>query len=121
MHSHVHRPPHEDDGGHGLWKYNSLASAISNSPATMLHDFKDAKECFPGNPPKGGVCYFLWDKNYDGDCEVYTHHQGEIISKSKRPLLDEISQIFIRENEAVRILDKVRTLNEESFVHHRIV
>ena len=100
-------------GGRGLDSFRN--EMLNDKRIKQIHDFKDAKECFPGNPPKGGVCYFLWDKNHDGDCEVYTHHQGEIISKSKRPLLDEVSQIFIRENEAVGILNKVRTLKEESF------
>ena len=100
-------------GGRGLDSFRS--EMLNDRRIKQIHDFKDAKECFPGNPPKGGVCYFLWDKNYDGDCEVYTHHQGEIISKSKRPLLDDISQIFIRENEAVGIVNKVRALKEESF------
>ena len=100
-------------GGRGLDSFRN--EMLNDRRIKQIHDFKDAKECFPGNPPKGGVCYFLWDKNYNGDCEVYTHRQGEIISESKRPLLDEISQIFIRENEAVYILNKVRALKEESF------
>ena len=29
-----------------------------------------------GNPPKGGVCYFLWDKNYDGG-EIFSHEKGK--------------------------------------------
>ena len=100
-------------GGRGLDSFRS--EMLNDRRIKQIHDFKDAKECFPGNPPKGGVCYFLWDKNYNGDCEVYTHHHGKIISSSKRPLLDDISQIFIRENEAVEIVNKVRALKEESF------
>ena len=80
-----------------------------------IHDFKDAKDCFPGNPPKGGVCYFLWDKNYDGECEIFSHEKGKITSSSKRPLLDEKSKIFIRDNNAIKILDKIRKFNEKSF------
>ena len=61
------------------------------------------------------VLLFLWDKNYEGDCEVNTHHKGKVISKNKRPLLDSVSQIFIRDNEAVDILNKVREKKEKSF------
>ncbi len=100
-------------GGRGLDSFRN--EMLNDRRIKQIHDFKDAKECFPSNPPKGGVCYFLWDKNYEGDCEINTHYQGEIISKSKRPLLDKKSQIFIRNNESVGILNKVRELNEDSF------
>jgi len=100
-------------GGRGLDLFRK--EMLNDRRIKQIHDFKDAKECFPGNPPKGGVCYFLWDKNYNGDCEIYSHSKGEIVSESKRPLLDKISKIFIRENEAISILNKVRALNESSF------
>lgn len=39
----------------------------------ILHDFLDASACFPSNPPRGGVCYFLWEKEYNGICNYYLH------------------------------------------------
>ena len=51
---------------------------IRSYGSATAQDFKDAKDCFPGNPPKGGVCYFLWDKNYDGECEIFSHEKGKI-------------------------------------------
>ena len=100
-------------GGRGLDSFRK--EMLNDKRIKELHDFKDARECFPGNPPKGGVCYFLWDKNYDGECEVFSHQKGEIISKSKRLLLDDVSQIFIRDNDSVGILNKVREKKEKSF------
>ena len=100
-------------GGRGLDSFRD--EMLNDKRIRKIHDFKDAKDCFPGNPPKGGVCYFLWDKNYDGDCEIFTHEKGEISSSSKRPLLDQKSKIFIRDNKAIEILNKVRLLNEKPF------
>ena len=68
-------------GGRGLDSFRK--EMLNDKRIREIHDFKDARECFPGNPPKGGVCYFLWDKNYEGDCEVNTHHKGKVISKTK--------------------------------------
>ncbi len=100
-------------GGRGLDSFRD--EMLNDKRIKEIHDFKDAKDCFPGNPPKGGVCYFLWDKNYDGECEIFSHEKGKITSSSKRPLLDEKSKIFIRDNNAIKILDKIRKFNEKSF------
>jgi site-specific DNA-methyltransferase (adenine-specific) len=65
---------------------------------------------FPGVDFEGGVGYFLWDKNHQGDCE-YTLVLGdeELPAVSRR--LDEFD-IFVRDMRAVNILKKVQTLAE---------
>ena len=80
-----------------------------------LHDFTNASECFIGVDIKGGVCYFLWDRDYSGDCKVITHQDGKIISEQIRPLKEKNADIFIRYNEAVSILRKVQSFGEEPF------
>ena len=34
-------------------------------------------DCFPGVEIKGGVSYFLWDREHDGDCEFSPAIDGE--------------------------------------------
>lgn len=82
----------------------------------IIHDFPDASECFPGVEIKGGVNYFLWDRDHKGECNIITHKGGKIISEDTRPLLEENCDVFIRNNELVSIYRKVRKMNEESFI-----
>lgn len=80
----------------------------------VIHDFINAGDCFPGVEIKGGVNYFVWDRDNRGKCKVYTH-EGDKISESERALLEEGSTTFIRRNEAIPILKKVMQFGEKSF------
>ena len=61
------------------------------------------------------ICYFLWEKDYDGPCEIYNHKQETIISQSKRFLKEEGLDTFIRYNDAISILTKIRKFGEPTF------
>ena len=80
----------------------------------VLFDFPDSTECFPGVDLSGGVCYFLWDRDRKGTCEVSTSVECRITTMN-RPLLEEGLNTFIRYNEAVPILHKISILKEKSF------
>ena len=56
---------------------------------------------------KGGVCYFLWDRDNPGPCRVTTHFKDWPVSTASRPLLEEGVDVFIRFNEGLSILKKV--------------
>lgn len=79
-----------------------------------LHDFSNASDCFDNVEIKGGVCYFHWDSEYRGECEVYNHKGDSITSKIKRPLLEQGCDTFIRRNESIPILHKVLAKKEPS-------
>ena len=81
----------------------------------IIHDFADAGDCFPGVEIKGGVCYFLWDRENRGKCSIFTHNGSEVTSKTERPLLEPGNDTFIRYNEGISILNKVRKFKESSF------
>jgi len=99
-------------GGRGLDSFRD--EMIKDKRLKELHDFLQASECFPGVEIKGGVCYFLWDKNYQGDCTVVTHENGKIVSKMERPLKEAECDVFIRYNEAIPILRKVKSFKEQT-------
>ena len=100
-------------GGKGLDEFRD--EMLHDHRLRVIHDFFDASECFPSVEIKGGVCYFLWDRDNKGLCKVFTHEKGEITSIADRPLLEKDTDIFIRYNKAISILHKVLSKKETSF------
>jgi site-specific DNA-methyltransferase (adenine-specific) len=100
-------------GGRGLDEFRN--SMLKDKHIKELHDFTDPGDCFPGVSIKGGVCYFLWDKAYDGDCLVSEHSGNSIISTEQRPLLEDGANSFIRFNKGVNIYHKVKSFGEKTF------
>jgi len=100
-------------GGKGLDDFR--AAMLGDRRLAQIHDFPETSDCFPGLNIRGGVCYFLWDKEHNGDCKITNYKNGKVISSSIRPLLEPKSNVFVRYNEAVSILRKVRKYNEKTF------
>lgn len=99
-------------GGRNLNDFRT--KMLNNDSIKILHDFPSSTECFQGVQIEGGVCYFLIDSNYHGECSIYTHI-SEQISYDKRPLLEKGCDSFLRNNIQVSILKKIRQKSEESF------
>lgn len=89
-------------GGKGLDDFRE--EMLSDTHIRKLVDFESSKDCFEGVDIAGGICYFLWDRDYTGKCEV-TNVQGSNSITDTR-FLNEY-QIFIRSNKAVKILRKI--------------
>ena len=100
-------------GGKGLDDFRE--KMLNDRRIKEIHDFPDASEVFPGVEIKGGVNYFLWDKEYNNDCLIKTYENEECISALKRPLKEEAADVFIRYNEAIPILRKIQSFGEKSF------
>lgn len=92
-------------GGKGLDDFRE--SMLSDNRMRSIDDYLSAADVFPGVGLKGGVCYFLWDKENPGPCRVATHFKDWPVSEDTRPLLENGAEIFIRFNEGVSILRKV--------------
>jgi site-specific DNA-methyltransferase (adenine-specific) len=92
-------------GGKGLDEFRE--AMLSDNRLRSIADYLSAADVFPGVGLKGGVCYFLWEKDNRGPCRVSTHFKDWPISTTTRPLLEAGANIFIRFNEGVSILRKV--------------
>lgn len=92
-------------GGKGLDEFRE--SMLADERLRSIDDYLSAADVFPGVGLKGGVCYFLWDRDNPGPCTVSTHFKDWPVSTATRPLLEEGADIFIRFNEGLSILQKV--------------
>jgi site-specific DNA-methyltransferase (adenine-specific) len=93
------------NGGKGLNEFR--AKMIKDRRLRKIVDNPKLFDCFPGVEIKGGVNYFLWDRDYEGDCEFSTRIDGEIISTTKRDLrLGD--GVVVRDNNASIIINKCR-------------
>ena len=100
-------------GGRSLDDFRK--SMINDTNVRVLNDFIDASMVFPGVEIKGGVCFFLWDRDHKGLCRVISHKGEDNTSILERKLNSNNSGIFIRYNEAIDILTKISSNNEVSF------
>lgn len=89
-------------GGRGLDDFRE--SMLHDHRLSKLVDYANASEVFPGVDMSGGVCYFLWERNHNGTCEVVNVLNDEADSMVRK--LD-ANEIFVRSNRAVAIVDKV--------------
>lgn len=99
-------------GGMGLDGFRD--EMLNDKHIRRLVDFPISSDCFPGVEIKGGVCYFLWDRDNAGICKTKTI-MGNEHTESSRYLLEPGCDIFIRFNNAVSILQKVSAFNETKF------
>ena len=96
-------------GGKGLNEFRN--EMLNDKRIRKIVDFEDAKECFPGVDIAGGICYFLWDRDYSGPCEITNVHNGK--TSVARRALNEFST-FVRHSDAVPIIRKVLSANERT-------
>lgn len=87
---------------------------LTDTRIRVLHDYLNSSDCFSGVEIKGGICYFLWDRDNPGVCNVITHDNNEIISSMNRTLLENDCKVFVRYNESIPILRKVRSFKEKT-------
>lgn len=92
-------------GGKGLDDFRE--SMLADDRLRIIEDYPDSNDVFPGTQIKGGVAFWLWDRDTSGDVRVTTHDKGEIVSVATRPLVEPGTDVFIRYNEALPILWKV--------------
>lgn len=101
-------------GGRGLKDFRS--EMLNDKRIRRIADFEDANECFPGVDMAGGVCYFLWDRDNPGECEVANIH-NETVSSCIRALNE--FPTFIRHSDAVPIVRQILS-KKESYMNAQV-
>lgn len=92
-------------GGKGLDDFRQ--SMLSDDRIRVIEDYLSAADVFPGVGLKGGVCYFLWNRDNRGSCSVSTHFKDWVFTRAVRPLLENGVEIFVRFNDGLNIVRKV--------------
>ncbi len=96
-------------GGMGLNDFRTRM--LSDKRLKSIVDFPKLYEAFPGVKIRGGVSYFVWDREHDGPCEFQTIWDGKPTTPPVARHLDAYD-VLVRRNQAVPILEKVRARGE---------
>lgn len=94
-------------GGKGLDEFRN--AMLNDKQIAELHDFMHPEDVFPNTNNRGGVCYFMRNANYDNTehkVKVVTHYENYSHS-THRALRTDNLDIFVRDSQAIGILDKI--------------
>lgn len=95
-------------GGRGMDAFRK--QMLTGGHVRTLVDYTKMSTAFPGVDFEGGVGYFLWDRDEVGTCD-YTLFLG---SEQRPSVVRELGthDIFVRDDRAAAILDKIRAVGE---------
>lgn len=102
------------NGGRNLDEFR--VSMLSDRHIEKLYDYLDSSKIFNTVDVAGGICYFLWNKDYNGLCSVTTNINDNISTHLRQ--LDEFDT-YIRYYEGVSILKKIR-IKENHFMSESV-
>lgn len=106
-------------GGKGLDDFRD--EMMNDFHIRELHDWLTPEDIFPNTNIRGGVCYFLWDKNFDNRekyTRIVTYENNKIINDVVRTMRIDGTDIFIRDSKAIGILSKVFVNDIETMNNH---
>jgi len=105
-------------GGKGLDKFRD--QMLNDKRIKIIVDYPDSRICFPSaGDIAGGVCYFVWQKNYNNNCLFKIINKNETIT-SERDLSE--FDTLIRHPISISILKKIIEKNKDplsKFVYPR--
>lgn len=101
-------------GGLGLTDFRKRM--LTDHRISHMVDFPQSKDCFPGVKIRGGVNYFLWNRDHKDGCTVRTVRGTRLSDPMTRPL--DAYDMFVRFNEGVSILEKIRSKTDPTMGQH---
>lgn len=96
-------------GGKGLDDFRAMM--LADKRIRKLIDFENSNDVFPGVDVAGGICYFIWDRDNQGLCEVVNLIDGNQVTSERA--LNEFP-ILIRHGQAIPIIRKVLAKKENN-------
>jgi site-specific DNA-methyltransferase (adenine-specific) len=99
-------------GGRGLDDFRD--TMLHDKRIRHITDYFDPTDCFPGIDLSGGVCYFLWNRDNEGEC-AFNSILNTRTSTMNRPLLENDCDTLIRFNQGITIFRKVQNTTQQAF------
>jgi len=100
-------------GGRGLDEFRK--EMMEDKRIKFIVDYPKSRECFQGVDIAGGVCYFLWERDYIGFCD-FVSITGDKKSREIRDLNE--FPVIIRSNIGVDIVRKVLKKSNKMMSEH---
>jgi len=98
----------------GLGLSDFRKAMLEDKHIRKLMDYERMDLVFPGVDFEGGICYFLWDRDNAGKCEVTTVTGEETIGPAMRDLNE--YDILVRDSRGLNILKRVLAAGEPSII-----
>ena len=102
-------------GGKGLDTFRE--EMLTDNRIRKIVDFENSNEVFPGVDVAGGICYFLWEKDNQGLCEVINYSGGSKVNSERA--LNEFP-ILIRQSQAIPIIRKIIGNKKIAFLSDKV-
>lgn len=108
-------------GGKGLDEFRK--QMLDDKTIAEIHDFQNPSIIFPSTNIRGGVCFVIWDNNYNNEKDlVKVVSYGDSLAEKKelkRNLKVGDEDIFIRHIESLEIVNKIKSKQDfSSFENH---
>lgn len=108
-------------GGKGLDSFRD--EMLNDIHIKELYDCLTPEDIFPNTNIRGGICYFLRDKDYnnnEGLTRVITYKNNKVIADIMRPIKIKGLDIFIRDGQAINILEKIHSQKDVPVISHHM-
>ncbi len=102
-------------GGKGLDEFRH--DMLNDGRLCKIVDFENASAVFPGVDIAGGICYFLWNRDFQGLCEVVNDYDGKRVTSTRQ--LNEF-ETFVRHGQAVPIIRKALAGHKKGVLTGRV-
>lgn len=96
-------------GGMGLDSFRDTMR--SDKCIEIIKSYANGKDCFP-DTSTGGICYFLWNENHNGDCAFTTVIAGKE-NTCKRNLRE--FPVILRDNTALKIVKEMYQSHQNNY------
>ena len=103
-------------GGKGLDEFRE--SMLNDDRIRKLVDNEKSSNVFPGVDIAGGICYFLWDRDNRGICEITNQYDNDIF-KTQRALNE--FNVLIRHGIGVSIIKKISKIESPKYFLNKVV